>query len=473
MHARPRTLGELKASEYPALSVRDEMRKNLIRKLKAGEQIFPWLLGFENTVVPQLINAILAGHDIILLGERGQAKSRILRALPTLLDDEIPVVKGSEVNDSPFAPISYEARERVQKDGDKTELDWVGRDHRYGEKLATPDVSTADLIGEIDPVKVAEGRYLADERTIHYGLIPRTNRGIFAINELPDLPEKVQVALFNVLEERDIQIKGYRIRLPLDIIVVATANPEDYTNRGRIITPLKDRYEALVRTHYPMERSIESSIVENEQVRPPFGAVKVAVPRYMRDIVTEFSRQARQHPHVDQRSGVSVRLSIANYETMIASAEKRALLLREDLAVPRISDLDSLASSTLGKLELEYKGEDSNPQEILGKIMDKAIHQVFGEWFELDQLQEVIQSFKQGWGVEVSDSMSSADYVQGQDEIKGLRAAVEKIAGMTGDKSAGAPAPAEIAAAVEFIFEGLHLNGKLNKESTGKGTVYK
>ncbi len=464
MHTRPRTLGELKASEYPALSVRDEMRKNLIRKLRAGEKIFPWLQGFEDTVIPQLVNAILAGHDIILLGERGQAKSRILRALPTLLDDEIPIVKGSEVHDSPFTPVSFEAKERVAKNGDHTEIEWIGRDERYGEKLATPDVSTADLIGEIDPVKVAEGRYLADERTIHYGLIPRSNRGIFAINELPDLPEKVQVALFNVLEERDLQIKGYRIRLPLDIVVVATANPEDYTNRGRIITPLKDRYEALIRTHYPLERDTESAIVESESAQPPYGSVKASVPKYMRDIVTEFSRQARQHPQVDQRSGVSVRLSIANFETLVAAAEKRALLLGEESAVPRISDLDNLVSSTLGKLELEYKGEDGEPSDIFSKIMSKAIHQVFSEWFELDQLLEVIQAFRQGWGVEVSDTMPSADYVQGQDEIRGLKAAVEKT---------GARTAPEIAAAVEFIFEGLHLNGKLNKEQSGKGTVYK
>ncbi len=464
MQARPRTLGELKASEYPALPVRDEMRKNLIRKLRAGERIFPWLQGFEETVVPQLVNAILAGHDIILLGERGQAKSRILRALPTLLDDEIPAVKGSEIADSPFAPVSLEARERVAKDGDRTEIEWIGRDRRYGEKLATPDVTTADLIGEIDPVKVAEGRYLADERTIHYGLVPRCNRGIFAINELPDLPEKVQVALFNVLEERDIQIKGYRIRLPLDIIVVATANPEDYTNRGRIITPLKDRYEALVRTHYPQDRATESAIIDAEAARPPAGALKAVIPLYMRDIVAEFSRQARTHPMIDQRSGVSVRLSIANYETLAAAAEKRALLGGEETAVPRISDLGSLASSSIGKLEFEYKGEDGDPVDVFNKIMAKAVHQVFAEHFQTDELQEVIASFRQGWGVEVSDQMPSAEYVQGLDEIKGLKAAVARLAPQS---------PGETAAAVEFIFEGLHLHGKLNKEQTRKGTVYK
>lgn len=462
MNARPRTFGELKASEYPAFTVRDEMRKNLIRKLKSGEKIFPWLQGFEDTVVPQLVHAVLAGHDIILLGERGQAKSRILRALPTLLDDEIPVVKGSEINDSPFAPISLEARERLARDGDRTEIEWIGRDRRYGEKLATPDVSTADLIGEIDPVKVAEGRYLADERTIHYGIIPRTNRGIFAINELPDLPEKVQVALFNVLEERDFQIKGYRIRLPLDIMVVATANPEDYTNRGRIITPLKDRYESLVRTHYPLDRETEAAIIEAEQSRPVIGAMRASVPRYLLDIVAEFSRQAREHPAVDQRSGVSVRLSIANYETLVAAAEKRALLLGEEAAVPRISDLDNLAASSLGKLEFEMRGDDGDPMELFRKILGKAVLRVFGEWFELEQLHEVIAAFRQGWGVEVGETMPSADYVQGLDEIKGLRAAVEK---------AGAVASGEIAAAVEFIFEGLHLSGKLNKEVSEKGTT--
>ncbi|MEW6775147.1 MAG: AAA family ATPase [Bdellovibrionota bacterium] len=461
---KARTLGELKATEYLALSTRDEMRRNLVRRLRAGEKLFPSVWGYDETVIPQLTNALVAGHNIIFLGERGQAKTRLIRSLTALLDEWIPIVKGSEVNDSPFAPISREARERIAREGDRAEITWLHRDERYGEKLATPDVTTADLIGEIDPVRVAEGRYLADERTIHFGLIPRSNRGIFAINELPDLPEKVQVSLFNLLEERDLQIKGYKIRLPLDVVVVATANPEDYTNRGRIITPLKDRYDALIRTHYPKERSLEIAIMESER-RFVGQAAPLRVPEFMKKIVAEFTSQARLHPGIDQRSGVSVRLTISNYESLLANAEQRAILREEKEIVPRITDLRAILPSTLGKLELEYTGEDQKEEDVIEKLLQKAVHQVFSEYFTVDELSEIVGAFHEGWGVEVSDEMPSAEYAQGIDQIRGLRSAVAKLA--------PEPSPGLVASAIEFVLEGLHLHNKLNKEAKGGSVVYR
>ncbi len=461
---KPRTVGELKASEYQAVPVREEMKRNLIRKLRAQETLFPGIEGYADTAVPQLVNAILAGHNILLLGERGQAKTRIIRSLASLLDEWIPALKGSEINDSPYAPVSRDGKDRLAKDGDRCEIAWIGREERYAEKLATPDVTAADLIGEIDPIRVAEGRYLADERTIHFGLIPRTNRGIFAINELPDLPEKVQVSLFNVLEERDLQIKGYKIRLPLDVLIVATANPEDYTNRGRIITPLKDRYDALIRTHYPRERKIEVAVMEAERARVGQGP-PVRVPEFIREIVAEFTAQARRHPGIDQRSGVSVRVSISNYESIIANAERRALLTGEAEVAPRITDLRAILPSTLGKIELEYTGDDLNEAEVVEKILQKAVHAVFAERFNLEELSGVVAAFHEGWGVEVSDEMPSAGYLQGMDDIKGLRPAVAKLV--------PEGTPGLIASAIEFILEGLHLNNKLNKEVKDGSVVYR
>jgi len=461
---KPRTVGELKASEYQAVPVREEMKRNLIRKLRAKEALFPGIEGYDDTAVPQLVNAVLAGHNILLLGERGQAKTRIIRSLTSLLDEWIPALKGSEINDSPYAPVSRDGKDRLAKEGDRCEIGWISRDERYSEKLATPDVTTADLIGEIDPIRVAEGRYLADERTIHFGLIPRTNRGIFAINELPDLPEKVQVSLFNVLEERDLQIKGYKIRLPLDVLIVATANPEDYTNRGRIITPLKDRYDALIRTHYPRERKLEVAVMEAERARVGQGP-PVRVPEFIREIVAEFTAQARHHPGIDQRSGVSVRVSISNYESIIANAERRTLLTGEEEVAPRITDLRAVLPSTLGKIELEYTGEDQNEAEVVEKILQKAVHAVFAEHFNLEELSGVVAAFHEGWGVEVSDEMPSSGYLQGMDNIKGLRPAVAKLV--------PEGTPGQVASAIEFILEGLHLNNKLNKEVKDHSVVYR
>ena len=313
------TLGELRASEYPDRTVKQELRANLLDRLELGRELFPGILGFDDTVLPGLERGILAGHDLILLGERGQAKTRIVRAIVNLLDDSVPAITGCEVNDHPFRPICARCRDLVAAEGDATPITWLAPDERYSEKLATPDTSVADLIGDVDPIRVAEGRYLADELTIHYGMIPRTHRGIVAINELPDLPERIQVSLFNILEERDVQIRGYRIRLPLDILLVVTANPDDYTHRGRIVSPLKDRFGTQVRTHYPDTPSDEIRIMDQE-IRPLTGGIPVRIPAFMKEIVASLTQELRRSPHINHRSGISVRYSIGNLETQIGRA---------------------------------------------------------------------------------------------------------------------------------------------------------
>ena len=332
--SRPATLGELRESGWESRPIKDELRENAIARISAGESLVEGVLGYEDTVLPQLENALLAGHDVIFLGERGQAKTRMIRSLTNLLDEWMPIVAGSEINDDPYAPVSHHARLLVAERGAETPIEWVHRDRRFGEKLATPDTSIADLIGEVDPIKVAEGRYLSDELTIHYGLVPRTNRGIFAINELPDLAERIQVGLLNILEERDVQIRGYKIQLPIDVMLLASANPEDYTNRGRIITPLKDRFGSQIRTHYPLDVDIEMDVIDQEARVLTSGDLVVTVPDFMTEIVAEVSQQARRSPNVNQRSGVSVRLSVANYETLVANAMRRALRNGEHEVVP-------------------------------------------------------------------------------------------------------------------------------------------
>src|SRR5215211_5333950 len=326
MAARPATIGQLREDGWESRPVKEEIRANAVAKIAAGEPLLDRVLGYEQTVLPQLENALLAGHDIIFLGERGQAKTRMIRSLTGLLDEWLPTIAGSEINDDPYHPVSRYARELVREHGEDTPIAWIHRDDRYGEKLATPDTSIADLIGEVDPIKVAEGRYLSDELTLHYGLVPRTNRGIFAINEIPDLAERIQVGLLNVLEERDVQVRGYKIRLPLDVMLVASANPDDYTNRGRIITPLKDRFGSQIRTHYPLEVSTEVAIMRQESRPAGVGEIHVSVPDYMEDIIASFSHLARASSHVNQRSGVSVRLSVSNLEVLTANAMRRALL---------------------------------------------------------------------------------------------------------------------------------------------------
>jgi len=459
-----KTLGELKKSGVAVLTVREEMRKNLVRHLESGQRILPGIVGYDETVIPEIENAILSGHHMVFLGERGQGKSRIIRGLISLLDERIPIVAGCEINDNPNTPICRACRKKAAELGDALPIQWVDRDSRYGEKLATPDVSIADLVGEIDPIKVAEGRYLADEETIHYGLVPRTNRGIFAINELPDLTEKVQVGLFNLMEEKDVQIKGYKIRLPLDVVIVASANPEDYTSRGRIITPLKDRFDVQIRTHYPKNIDDEISIMEQEAAPTNNRSCQVEVPRYIKEILGHLTFEARKSNEINQSSGVSVRVTINNYESLISNAEKRALRCKENAIVPRISDLHALLASTSGKIEMEYVGEEKKEDDLVEKLINRSIVKVFDQYFNLNSLQKVIEYFNSGWGMEVSDTMPAQEYLDGIKEIPGLKEAIKTLGVSEG--------PTMMASATEFVLEGLHLHQKLNKEVEGGRATY-
>ncbi|MDO8672264.1 MAG: magnesium chelatase [Dehalococcoidia bacterium] len=458
------TIGELKQSGYLVLSVKEELRKNLMLKMRRGEQLFPGIVGYEDTVIPQIENAILSGHDMIFLGERGQGKTRMMRSLADLLDEEIPIIAGCEINDDPFAPICKRCRDLVNEEGDAAAIEWLPRDRRYGEKLATPDVTIADLIGEVDPIRVAEGRYLSDELTIHYGLVPRTNRGIFAMNELPDLAEKIQVGLFNIMEERDVQVRGYKLRLPLDVYVVASANPEDYTNRGRIITPLKDRFGSQIRTHYPKTLEHEIGIMDNERLQFQDEGHRVIVPHYMKEIIAEITNLARHSPDVNQRSGVSVRVSIANIENVISNAVRRAIKQGEKDACPRVSDLPYIMASTTGKIELE-SFEDGKEEHIIEKIVGKAVANVFSRYFDAARFDDVVARFKEGMTLEVSDSMPSRSYAERVKEMGTLVQAISKL-----DKEIN---PATIASAMEFVLEGLHVNRRLNKNRLAGRVQYR
>ena len=462
--SQPKTIGELRASGYYPVSVKQELRRNLINQIKNHKDVFPGIIGYNDTVIPNIENAILSGHDIIFLGERGQAKSRLMRALMQLLDEQIPAIKGCEINDDPFSPICKHCRDMVAAHGDKTEIVWLGRGSRYSEKLATPDIAMADILGDIDPIKVAEGKYLSDELTIHYGLIPRTNRGIFCINELPDLAERLQVGLFNLLEERDVQIRGYRIRLPLDILLVASANPEDYTNRGRIISPLKDRFGSQVRTHYPLNIHDEISIIKQEYHRFAETDIATFIPPFMEEIIAEITHLSRKNPEINQRSGVSVRVSIMNFETIVSNAVRRAVMSGEKLAVPRISDLPYIAASMGSKIELEGFEEDKEGK-VIEDLIREAVLNVFSRHFSLSSLNSLIARFKDGFNIDVSDKMQADKYVQYAKEITGLQTAVRKLT-----KSEYAEV---IASACEFILEGLHVNKKLNKTKSGGKTVYR
>ena len=476
------TLGELRASGWRSVPVRQELRRNAVARIRSGTPLFDDVLGYHNTVIPQVENALLAGHDMIMLGERGQAKTRMIRGLVGLLDEWMPAVAGSEINDDPYAPVSAQARALLAEHGDDTPIAWVHRDDRYGEKLATPDTSIADLIGEVDPIKVAEGRYLSDELTLHYGLVPRTNRGIFAINELPDLAERIQVGLLNVLEERDVQVRGYKVRLPLDVVLVATANPEDYTNRGRIITPLKDRFGAQVRTHYPLDAGTETAIVDQEAyvgsaASPDDGradderdaaSLAVTVPSFMTQIVVALTRAARSSSHVSQRSGVSVRLSISNQETMVANALRRALRTGADHAVPRVTDLDSLTSSTAGKVEIETL-EEGREAEILERLVSSAVLTVFKDCVPPDLHRAVVDAFEDDLVVDVGDDVSDADYAALLSRVPALTAPVQAL--LAADEAA--ESPAMVASAVELVLEGLHLSKRLNKDAQGPRVQYR
>ncbi len=461
--SRPQTLGELRASGWESVPIKEEVRHNAVARLRAGLPLVEGVLGYEDTVMPQLANALIAGHDMVLLGERGQAKTRIIRSLIELLDEWMPIVAGSEINDNPYAPVSKHSVDLVAEHGDDTPIEWVHRSTRYGEKLATPDTSVADLIGEVDPIKVAEGRYLSDELTIHYGLIPRTNRGIFAINELPDLAERIQVGLLNVLEERDVQVRGYKIRLPLDVMLVATANPDDYTNRGRIITPLKDRFGAQVRTHYPLDVATEITVVKQEADVPEVG-VKVEMPDFMHDIVATLTHLARASSQINQRSGVSVRLTVANAETIVANALRRAILLGEPVAVPRISDLDALASSTSGKIEIESM-DDGRDEQVVEKLVKAAVLTVFKERCPIEQFRDVPTSFDGGQVVHAGDDVAAASYAEVLQNVPTLAGPARELA--------GSEDPGAIASAIEFILEGLHLSKRLNKDAAGNRIAYR
>jgi magnesium chelatase subunit I len=461
---KPATIGQLRESGYRTLSVKDEMRQNLIRMMRAGDELFPGVIGYEDSVIPQVENAILSGQDIVLLGERGQAKTRIARSLVNLLDAETPIVTGCEINDDPFNPLCKACRTRIAEEGDETPIHWITRDQRYGEKLATPDISIADLIGEVDPIKVAEGRYLSDELTIHYGIIPRTNRGVFCINELPDLAERIQVGLLNIMEERDVQIRGYKVRLPIDVFVVASANPEDYTNRGRIITPLKDRMGSEIRTHYPRTLEYEIAIMDLEM--RPFEAegIEVIFPEYMKEIIAEITHQARRSNEISQRSGVSVRTSIANGENVVSNAVRRAIRLKERQAVPRISDLSAVLASTTGKIELDTVG-DVKEEKVVDKLVRQSISHVFRQRFDVIEFDQLVAGFEKGLNVQVSATQPSMEYVTQLSRVGGLRVAVDKLKGHG--------SPASVASAVEFILEGLHLNKRLNKDEIAGQARYR
>ncbi len=463
--AQSKNLGQLKRSGWRSRTVKEELRGHLIARLREGQPIFPGIVGYEQTVTPQIVNAILSGHDFILLGLRGQAKTRILRALTSLLDDEIPAVQGCEINDDPLKPVCVPCQRRLASEGDELAITWIPRADRYREKLATPDVTIADLIGDIDPIKAATRKLtFADPEVVHYGIIPRSNRGIFAINELPDLQARIQFGLLNILEEGDVQIRGFPIRLPLDICLVFSANPEDYTNRGRIITPLKDRFGSQIRTHYPLDAVIEMAVVEQEAVPFAVDGIRVDVPSFMSEIVAEISQVARRSPHVNQRSGVSVRLSIANYETLVANAVRRALRAGESEAAPRVCDLDALVSSTGGKLELETL-EEGQDTTVIERIVRQALVDVFRARVEPGRFGEILKAFDEGLMADTGDDVVSARYMDLLTEVPGLKATVGALG--VGEQ------PAVVASAVEFVLEGLHLLKRLNKDAVRGRATYR
>ena len=462
------TLGRLRKSGWLSRTVKEEIRQNAIKRIQQGEDLFPGVLGYENTVIPQLENALLAGHDFIFLGERGQAKTRMIRGLTDLLDEWMPIIAGSEINDDPYNPVSKYAIDLVNEKKDATPIEWVHRSERFGEKLATPDTAIADLIGEVDPIKVAEGRYLSDELTLHYGLVPRTNRGIFAINELPDLSERIQVGLLNVLEERDVQVRGYKIRLPLDILLVASANPEDYTNRGRIITPLKDRFGSQLRTHYPFEVELEKDIAVQEAEIFSQTDLAVSVPEFMSMIVATVTHAARESSHINQRSGVSVRVTVANYEALIAGAVRRTLLSNETEVIPRISDLSALIASTAGKIEVESL-DDGREIEIIQYLIKQSILDVFKATADQTLCADILKAFTDGAVINAGDDIPSDTYLQWLKDIPAFTPVLESI-GLTQDDLQN---PSVVASGIEFILEGLHLSKLLNKEAMGDSGVYR
>jgi len=472
MVERPNTVRELRESGYQPVPIKTEMRRNMLQKLRKQEQLFPGILGYDETVLPQIQNAILSRHDMLFLGLRGQGKTRMLRMLTSLLDDAIPIVQGSEINDEPFSPISKFARDRIEQEGDNCPIEWIGREERYQEKLATPDVTIADLIGEVDLIKHAEGRHLSSEDVMHFGLIPRSHRSIFCMNELPDLSPKIQVGLFNVLEERDVQIRGFPIRLNLDLCMVFSANPEDYTNRGRIVTPLKDRIGSVIRTHYPLTRELGIKITE-ENAWIKRDDISVVVPHFIKEILEEISRLARTSPHVNQASGVSVRMSIANLENVISNAERRVLSQQADATVARISDFSYLAASTRGKMELSMTEESGEEDQVLARITGEAVKNVFDLYFKPKQFRMVTEFFESGNRIEVSDDFSAAALLERIKPIRGFSAEIERCAkALTPNIANGDATQDLLATIVEFILEGLHCHNRLNKRQKTGLVVY-
>src|SRR5690349_5444615 len=444
------TLGDLRRSGYRSRPVKQEIRDNLVRKLRAGEPLFPGIIGYDETVIPQLVNAILSKHNFILLGLRGQAKSRILRGLIDLLDEQIPVVPGCEIHDDPLAPRCSACRARIAREGEDMPIAWLPRDARYVEKLATPDVTIADMLGDIDPIKAAQaGLNLADELTMHYGLLPRANRGIFAINELPDLAGKIQVGLFNILQEGDVQIKGYPIRLKLDVMLVFTANPEDYTARGKIITPLKDRIGSEIRTHYPVTRHNAMAITAQEAWTERPGARRIEIPNYVREVVEEVAFQARGERKIDKRSGVSQRLPITTLELVVSNAERRALLTDEKVVVPRVTDVYAALPSITGKFELEYEGKLRGAEQVARDLIRSAVGAVFTGMFDGVDTRSVVEWFDLGGSLPLSDGASADEVITRTCQVQGLRELAER-AGL----KRGATAP-EVASAIDFVLEGL------------------
>ncbi len=463
MTERPSNIEALVNSGYVVESVKAEIKRNAIERIRKGLPLIDGMVGYESSVLPQIENAILADHDIILLGERGQGKTKLIRSLTGLLDEVVPVLIGGELNDDPLAPVSKSGRQILESEGLSARVGYLKRSDRYGEKLATPDSSMADLVGEVDPIKVAEGRYLNDEMVIHYGLVPRSNRGIFAINELPDLPERIQVGLLNLLEERDVQIRGFKVRLPLDIFFVASANPEDYTNRGRLITPLKDRFGAQIRTHYPKDLETEIAVVHQEaHISPPAG-IEVVFPEFMELIITSFAQTARKSPSINQRSGVSVRLSISAYEALAAASISRALRSGETLAVPRVSDLPAILPAVSGKLEVDAL-EDTEESEVFQRLLAQSVLSSFRSLGQGSELNRVPRSFDLST-FEVGSDLLSSQYVDELSRHPDLANSAYKLAG----ESEGPL----VASAIEFILEGLHLSKRLNKsDDEGKRIYY-
>jgi magnesium chelatase subunit I len=459
MAAPAQTLGDLRRQSGSLLKpVKQEIRDNLVRKLRAGETLFPGIIGYDETVVPQLVNAVLSRHNFILLGLRGQAKSRILRGMVDLLDEQIPVVPGCEIHDNPLAPLCAACRKRVAAEGDDLPIAWLPREARFVEKLATPDVTIADMVGDIDPIKAAQaGLNLSDELTMHYGLLPRANRGIFAINELPDLAGKIQVGLFNILQEGDVQIKGYPIRLKLDVMLVFTANPEDYTARGKIITPLKDRIGSEIRTHYPTARQHAMAITKQEAWTDRTDTLRVEIPAYVREVVEEVAFQARADRRIDKRSGVSQRLPITTLELVVSNAERRALQNGEKLVVPRVTDLYAALPSITGKFELEYEGELRGAEQIARDLIRSAVGNIFTGMFDGADTRTVVEWFDLGGSLPLGDTTSAEEVVSRTGGVQGLRELAER-AGL----APGAAAPT-VASAIDFVLEGLYAQKKISR----------